>query len=451
MKSGSLKKMKSLDMTEGTPTRDIILFSIPILIGNLFQQFYSLTDTIIVGRFLGQDSLAAVGSVGSIVFLVIGFTTGLTQGFGVMISQAFGAKNNERLKHLVAMALLLTIICSAILTIPTVVFCKNLLFLLHTPENILDDANTYLKILFGGIIFTMAYNMSASILRAIGDSKTPLYFLILSSVLNIGLDIFFITVIRMGTAGVAYATVISQGISALLCFIYMFSSFDILRTRKKDYYLDANHVTQLMRISIPMALNHSVTALGIMILQSGINRFGSSVIASYTAASKVEMLASQPMLALSTTMSTYCGQNLGAGKSERIYDGIRRAVIIALGIALAGLLFYLTSARFIIGWFIDMPSEEIYTYALKYLFTSVWFLTPLSMIYLFRSSLIGLNNAFVPMLGGIMELVCRFLCITFLLKPLGYWCIRLTNPFTWLMTSIMLIIFYIRWERKSQS
>lgn len=443
--------MKSLDMTEGKPIRDILLFSIPILIGNVFQQLYNLTDTVIVGRFLGQDSLAAVGSVGSTVFLVIGFTTGLTQGFGVMISQAFGAKNYERLKHLVAMALLLTIICSVVLTIPTVAFCRNLLFLLHTPENIMGDANTYLKILFGGIIFTMAYNMSASILRAIGDSRTPLYFLMLSCVLNIGLDVFLITVIRMGTAGVAYATVISQGISALLCFIYMFYNFDILRTRKADYYLDTAHVAQLMRISIPMALNHSVTALGMMILQSGINQFGSSVVASYTAASKVEMFASQPMLALSTTMSTYCGQNLGAGKLERIYYGIRRAAIIAIGIAMAGLLFYVTLACSIIGWFIGTPSTEIYTYALQYLFTSVWFLTPLSMIYLFRSSLIGLNNAFVPMLGGIMELVCRFLCIAFLLKPLGYWCIRLTNPLTWLMTSIMLIIFYVRWERKSRS
>lgn len=441
--------MKSRDMTVGAPTKNILLFSIPILLGSLFQQFYNLTDTIIVGRFLGQDKLAAVGSVGSIVFLVIGITTGLTQGFGVIISQTYGSKEFDRLKHLVALAMILTVICSLMITIPTVLLCRHLLVLLHTPENILEDANTYIRILYGGILFTMAYNMASSILRAIGDSRTPLYFLIFSSFLNIGLDILLITVVQLGTAGVALATILSQGVSALLCFLYMFRNFDILRTRRQDFYLDKEYVLKLIRISIPMALNHSITAMGIMILQSGINRFGSTVVASYTAAAKVEMLASQPMMALGTAMSTYCGQNLGAGKSERIYAGIRRAVLIAAGVAGAGMLFYLTCSRFVISWFIDRPTAEIYGYALQYLSTSAWFLPSLSMIYLFRSSLIGLNNAFVPILGGAVELICRFLCITFLLQPLGYWCIRLTNPITWTATAVIFIGYYIHWKRKA--
>lgn len=443
--------MKSRDMTVGSPSKNILMFAIPVLLGNLFQQFYSLTDTIIVGRFLGENALAAVGSTGSIVFLVIGITTGLTQGFGVLISHAFGAKSTGKLKHLVALSLLLTVICSVIVTIPAVIFCRRFLLLMNTPANILEDANSYIRVLYIGILFTMAYNMSASILRAVGDSKTPLYFLIFSSFLNIFLDVLLITVIKLGTAGVAWATVISQGISALLCFSYMFRNYEILQTKKSDYYLDLHSILQLFRISIPMALNHSVTAMGIMILQSGINRFGSSIVAAYTAASKVEMLITQPMLSLAAAMSTYCGQNLGAFKMDRIYRGIRQAVWAAVSIACLGLVFYMTASRFIISCFITDPSPEIYTYALQYLLTSVWFLLPLTLIYIFRSSLIGLNNGIIPMLGGTVELICRFLCIRLLLNPLGYWCIRLTNPITWTVTAIVLICFYIRWEQKHKA
>ncbi len=441
--------MKSRDMTAGSPTKNILLFSIPVLLGNLFQQFYNLIDTIIVGRFLGEEALAAVGSTGSIIFLVIGITTGLTQGFGVMISHAFGGKKYEELKHLVALSLLLTVICSLIVSIPAVALSKQFLLLMNTPDDILEYANSYIRVLYTGIIFTMFYNMSASILRAIGDSKTPLYFLILSSVLNIVLDIVLITVIKLETAGAAYATVISQGVAALLCFIYMFRNFDILRTRKTDYFLDWRTILRLLRISIPMALNHSVTALGIMILQSSVNLFGSAVVAAYTAASKVEMLMSQAMMALSASMSTYCGQHLGAHKLDRIYKGIRYAVLMALGIAVFGILFYFTSARFIVSCFITDPSPDIYTYALQYSYTSVWFLFALALIYLFRSSLIGLNNGLTPMLGGAVELISRFVC-TRLLAPFGYWCVRLTNPLTWTVTCIILILFYIRWERNSK-
>lgn len=256
------------DMTTGSSLKIILLFSIPVLLGNLFQQFYNMVDTIIVGRYLGEDALAAVGSTGCIMFLVLGFATGIAQGFGVMISHAFGAKDFRLLKHYVALSLILTVIVSAILTIPTVAASRLFLVWMHTPDNILSMADAYIKVIFAGIILTMLYNVSAGILRGIGDSKTPLYFLIISSILNLVLDLLFIVVLKAGTAGAAYATIIAQGISAILCFIHMFRQFEILRTTKADYYLDRPGVINMLSIGIPMALNYSITAIGTMILQS---------------------------------------------------------------------------------------------------------------------------------------------------------------------------------------
>lgn len=312
------------DMTMGSPLRMILLFSVPVLLGNIFQQFYNMVDTIIVGQYLGEDALAAVGSTGCLMFLVLGFANGIAQGFGVMVSHAFGAKDFKLLKHYVALSLILTAIVSLLLTIPTVAASRQFLILMKTPDNILGLADSYIKVIFAGILLTMSYNVAAGILRGIGDSKTPLYFLILSSFLNIVLDLFLIVVVKLGTAGAAYATIIAQGVSALLCFIYMFRKFDILKTSREDYYLDGYGVFNMLSIGIPMALNYSITAIGTMILQGAVNIFGSSVVAAFTAASKVENLSTQTMPTLGTAIATYCGQNLGAGKYKRIYEGMRK-------------------------------------------------------------------------------------------------------------------------------
>ena len=271
----SMKKEVMVDMTSGRIAPQILKFAMPVLLGNVFQQFYNMVDTIIVGRYLGEDALAAVGSTGCIMFLVLGFATGIAQGFGVMISHAFGAKDFRLLKHYVALSLILTVIVSAILTIPTVAASRLFLVWMHTPDNILSMADAYIKVIFAGIILTMLYNVSAGILRGIGDSKTPLYFLIFSSILNVVLDLLFIIVLKAGTAGAAYATIIAQGISAILCFIHMFRQFEILRTTKADYYLDRPGVINMLSIGITMALNYSITAIGTMILQSAVNVFGS--------------------------------------------------------------------------------------------------------------------------------------------------------------------------------
>ena len=436
------------DMTVGNPMKLILLFSLPVLLGNLFQQFYSMVDTIIVGQFLGEDALASVGASGSIMFFVLGFAMGLAQGFGVMVSQVFGAKDEKRLKHIVALSFMLTIIISVVLTAITVIYSRNLLEFMNTPENILDRANSYIVVIFWGIIASMFYNVLSGVLRGVGDSKTPLYFLLLSSGLNIVLDIFFIVALKLDVAGAAYATVISQGFSAVLCLIYMYKKFPILRTKREDYYFDVNSTLQMMSLGIPMALNYSIIAIGTMILQSAVNAFGSSAVAAFTAATKVEQLSTQTMPALGTTMSTFCGQNLGAGKFKRIFDGMKRGILIGIAIAVLASFLCVVMGRPIVSLFLSEPTEEMMSYATQYLNTISCFFLFLSMIYLYRTSLQGLGRSIMPMISGIFEMFCRIGVVWLLLKPYGYWSVRLASPVAWIGAGVPLMITYIIWKKQ---
>lgn len=436
------------DMTSGNPLKIILLFSIPVLLGNLFQQFYNMVDTIIVGRYLGEEALAAVGSTGCLMFLVLGFANGIAQGFGVMISHAFGAKDFKLLKHYVALSLMLTVIVSIVLTIPTVAASRQFLIWMHTPENILTLADNYIKVIFAGIILTMFYNVVSGILRGIGDSKTPLYFLILSSVLNIILDIFFIVSLKLGTAGAAYATIIAQGVSALLCFIYMFRKFEILRAKRDDYYFDMPGITNMLSVGIPMALNYSITAIGVMIVQSAINVFGSSVVAAFTAASKVSNIATQTMPTLGTALATYCGQNLGAGKYDRIFDGMKKGFFICIAISAVAFAICVFGGEFIVSWFVSNPSEEIFAYAMQYLKIISWFFLPLAMIFLYRNALQGLNEGLFPMLSGIVEMVCRIGAILLAPKSAGFIAVCFADPVAWVGAGVPLMIVYLFWKRK---
>ena len=436
------------DMTMGSPLRMILLFSVPVLLGNIFQQFYNMVDTIIVGQYLGEDALAAVGSTGCLMFLVLGFANGIAQGFGVMVSHAFGAKDFKLLKHYVALSLILTAIVSLLLTIPTVAASRQFLILMKTPDNILGLADSYIKVIFAGILLTMSYNVAAGILRGIGDSKTPLYFLILSSFLNIVLDLFLIVVVKLGTAGAAYATIIAQGVSALLCFIYMFRKFDILKTSREDYYLDGYGVFNMLSIGIPMALNYSITAIGTMILQGAVNIFGSSVVAAFTAASKVENLSTQTMPTLGTAIATYCGQNLGAGKYKRIYEGMRKGFFICIFISLAASAICVFGGRFIVSWFVSNPSEEIFSSAMQYLTIASWFFLPLAMIFLYRNALQGLDQGLIPMLSGVVELACRFGVIALIPASTGFFGVCFADPAAWAGAGIPLFITYLLWEHR---
>lgn len=432
------------DMTKGSIIKLIVMFSIPLLIGNVFQQFYSMVDTVIVGRFLGVDALAAVGSTGSVTFLINGFALGITSGFAVLVAQKFGAKDEVKMRKAVASALILSAIATVFFTVIGVGFSKPILELMNTPENIIQDANNYLTVIFGGIVGTVFYNMIASILRALGDSKTPLYFLILSSLLNIVLDVVFIVNFSLGVAGAAYATIISQGISAVLCVIYSYIKFKNLRLHKEDFNIKRSMYYKHLKIGIPMALQFSITAIGIMIVQTALNVFGSSVIASYTAASKVLQIVMQPAITLGVVMATFCAQNLGAGEFKRIKDGVRRGAELSIAISILASLVLIFGGKHFVGLFITNPDAEILAYAQQVFNYSAYFFIPLGLIFIYRNALQGMGESFIPMMAGVYELLARAAVAFTLPKFIGFTGICLSDPLAWIAAAVPLGFTYFR-------
>ena len=435
------------DMTTGNPVKLILLFSIPLLIGNIFQQFYSMVDTIIVGRFVGVEALAAVGTTSSMVFLVNGFVMGLTSGFAVLISQKYGAKDEAGVKKAVASSITLSIIATIIVTFISVISAKPLLALMNTPSNIMKDASTYIIILYAGNVAIIFYNMMAAILRALGDSKTPLYFLIVSSVLNIILDLVLIINFKMGVAGAAYATVISQGVSALLCVIYTYKKYKILRLKKEDFKVKKKYYRKHLKVGIPMALQFSITAIGIMTVQSAINIFGSTVIASYAAASKVLQLVMQPATTLGVTMATYCGQNIGAKRYDRIKLGVKKCVQISIITSLISAMVLIFLGKYFVMIFVSNPDAEILSYAQQVLNISAIFFIPLGLIFVYRNALQGIGDSFIPMMAGVYELVARAVVAFTLPKVLEFMGICLADPVALFAAVIPLAYTYYKREK----
>lgn len=436
------------DMTQGSPVKHILLFSIPLLIGNVFQQFYSMVDTIIVGRFVGVDALAAVGSTGSLVFLINGFALGLTSGFSVMVSQRFGANDEKGLRKAVSSSVVLCAALVVILTTTSLIAAKPLLHLMNTPDNIFNDAYIYVAIIFAGIVTTVAYNMMASILRALGDSKSPLYFLIISSILNIVLDLVFIINFKMGVAGAAYATIISQGVSAILCFIYILKKYAILKLSRKDYNVKKSMYIKHLKIGIPMALQFSITALGLITVQGALNVLGSTVIAAYTASSKALQLVMQPAVTYGVTMATYCGQNLGAKRYDRIKDGVNKAVKISIITSIISGFVLIAFGTQFVKLFIENPDAQIIAYSKQVLTVSGIFFIPLGLIFIFRNALQGIGESFVPMMAGVAELGARALVAFTLPAFLDFFGICLADPIAWIAASVPLTLYYYKTIKK---
>lgn len=435
------------DMTEGKPIKIILAFCVPMLLGNIFQQFYNMIDTIIVGRYVGEGALAAVGSTGAMVFLILGFALGIASGFGVWVAQFFGAKDYDTMRHYVAMSIVMGIAVSLVLTVLTVTTADSMLHLMQTPEDIFEDASAYVTIILVGIIATMFYNVSAAILRSVGDSKTPLYFLIVGTLLNVVLDLFFIINLNQGAAGVAYATVISQGVSAILCIWYMFKKFEFLRLKKEDWRFSFTTCWKLLAIGIPMALQFSITAIGAMILQVAINGCGSTAVAAYTAASKVEQLATQPMVTLGTAMATYAGQNLGANRYDRLRDGAKAAVKIAIAITLFGMAVVWLLGPAAMRLFLENPSKEVMDYGLTYLHIMSWFLIALALLFIFRNFLQAIGKGLVPLLGGVAEMIMRTVVALTAAKTVGYVGICFASPAAWIGAAVPLVLAYLYHQR----
>lgn len=433
-------EQRGKDMTTGNPMKLILFFSIPLLIGNIFQQFYSMVDTIIVGRCINTDALAAVGSTGPMNFLIIGSISGLTSGFAVLVAQRFGAKDEDGMRHCVGIITILCLIMTVTVTLLAVTMTRPLLRLINTPEDIFEEAYRYIVIIFWGIGATVLYNMLACILRALGDSRTPLYFLMISSVLNIVLDLCFIINFQMGVTGAALATVISQAVSGVFCFLYIVVKFPILHLSRKDFKWNGALAWKHLSIGLPMAFQFSVTAIGVIVLQGALNLFGSQKIAAYTAASKVEQLMDQPALTFGVTMANYTGQNLGAGKIDRIRKGVAQATILSLSFAVFGMLMMVLCGEPLTRLFISgaEPEEmaEIIDASLQYLKIAAAFFPFLFMIFIYRNVLQGVGRSFMPLMAGVFELVTRTIVAFTLPGVLGYTGVCLAGPLAWVSASV---------------
>ena len=397
-----------LDMTKGSPVRLIIRFIIPIIIGNIFQQFYSMADTIIVGHFIGVKALGAVGATGSITFLILGFTQGLTTGFTVLTAQRFGEGDREGMKKSICSAYMLAVILTIVMTFVSVTQMDKLLHLMNTPEDIYDMTKSYIIIICGGLACSVLYNLLASIMRAVGNSVIPLVFLVIAAILNVGLDILFIVAFDMGVEGAAYATVISQGVSGVSCLIYMIACVPSLRVEKRHWKLDWNCVKKQLLVGVPMALQYSITAIGTILVQSALNLLGSTVVAAYSVACKVEQLVTQPYGAMGTTMATYGAQNRGVNDLERIRKGAKIATIMTTvySVVIYGVL--LLILPYMVKLFVSEGEvAAVYDYVKTYAVLCGAFFIPLGIIFVYRNLLQGCGFGFLPMVGGIIELVSR--------------------------------------------
>jgi len=434
---------KVKDMTVGSPTKNILKFCLPLMVGNLFQQFYNMADTIIVGQFVGKNALSAVGSVGSLNFLVIGSVLGLCSGFAIPVAQRFGAQDIKSLKKYVANIIYTSIVVGIIFTALAVTLTHPLLKLLNTPTEIYNDAYNYIIIIFAGIGATMFYNLLASIVRALGDSKTPLYFLLFSSFLNIGLDLLLIIVFKMGVRGAAVATVVSQLVSGFLCFIYVKRSFNILHITKETKGLDFKSVKELLRNGLPLALQFSITAIGSVMLSSCVNSLGADIIAAMTIGGKTQLMITLPAETIGITMATYCGQNLGARKFDRIKKGVNRAIVVAFVYAAIGFSVARFFGPYISLVFIDKGETEVIALAQQYIDMGSYFYPVLAILFVLRNAIQGVGYSMTAMTTGIFELVARAGMGFGFVNRLGYDAACIANPVAWATADLFLIPAYI--------
>ncbi len=437
------------DMTTGSPTRLILFFTLPLLVGNIFQQLYNMADTIIVGRTLGYKALAAVGgSSGSIMFLVFGFFFGLTCGFAVITAQRFGAHDEDGVRRSVAASLVMCAVITAAATLLCVFGARPVLEFMRTPEDIVDETYNYLIVMFWGSWTIVFYGMLSSIIRALGDSRTPLYFLIISSIVNVVLDFYFILSLKSGVAGAAWATVIAQGLSGFLCLIYMLRKFPILRLRRRDWIFNASFYWDHLRVALPMAFQFSVTAIGVLVLQTALNGFGSVAVAGYTAATRIDQLAIQPLFSFSIAMATFAAQNYGAGNIPRIRDGVFKCSAMALGFSVFGGVPLILFASPVTAWFIGGYDEQVIHCSQIYLNTNASCYVILAMLLIYRNVQQGMGHSFIPFMAGVVELVLRVVGAFGFAVWFGYTGVCLSNPLAWIGATAILAWDYCRTMKK---
>lgn len=437
-----------MDMTKGEPFAILLRFSFPTLLGSLFQQLYNMCDTIIVGRLLGADALAAVGNTGAMNFLVLGFLYGMTSGFAVISAQRFGAQDAEGLRCSVAMNIVLNAATGLVLTVAACASTMPLLRLIHTPQEIMQASFDYIFVIFLGILSIVLYNGCSCVLRAVGDSRTPLYFLIVSSVLNIVLDLVFIAKCRWGVAGAAWATVIAQFVSGVLAFVWIVAKYPSLHVSRRHFAWNPAFMWRHLSIGLNMGVQFFITAVGTIIIEAALNKFGAAKIAAVTAAQKVNQLVTVAAGVMGITMANYGGQNLGAGNVARIRDGVNKAVAISMGFALLAAALAWGLSDQMTGIFLDKESmdasrwEEILSSARQYLHICALFFPVLFVLFIYRNVLQGIGRGFWPLMGGVFELAARAVAAYTLPQLIGFTGICAADPLAWVAATVPLAVAY---------
>lgn len=443
-----MAKDSTKDMTIGSPMKLILGFSLPLLFGFLFQQFYSVVDTVIVGQFLGMNALAGVGATGSINFMIVGFCMGVCSGFAIPVAHKFGAKDYSGMRQVIANCVWLSLLFSAVMTVIVVFLCRNILIWMKTPEDIIEYSYSYIVIIFIGIPASYLYNMLSGIIRSMGDSKTPLLFLMLSSFLNIGLDLLCILGFQMGVSGAAVATVVSQLISGILCLFYMMKKFEILHIKKEEWKMNLTHMRTLCSMGIPMGLQYSITAIGSVILQTSVNTLGSLAVASVTAGGKVNMFFCCPFDAMGSTMATYGGQNVGARKLDRLGVGLKNCIYLGIGWSVIAFIILFFFGGNLASLFVNSADPQMLSNARLFLIICSAFYFPLALVNIIRFMIQGVGFSTFAILAGVFEMVARTLAGLFLVPHFGFVGACFASPLAWIFADAFLIPAYIHVRRK---
>jgi putative MATE family efflux protein len=431
------------DLTVGDPMKLIFGFALSLFWGMLFQQLYNIIDTAIVSWFLGKEAYTGMGTTGAVNFLIMGFCMGVCNGFAIPVAQRFGAKDYKSMRKFVSHAIILCSIFAVVMTFFVSIYCRQILVAMKTPADVLDYAYQYIIVIFLGIPVTYMYNLLSGIIRALGDSKHPVQFLIIASIINIGLDLLFILPLHLGITGAALATVISQFISGLMCLIFIIRKIDILHLKKADWELDKTHFFILMNMGVPMGLQYSITAIGSVILQTAINSLGTDAAAAVTTGGKVAMFFCIPFDALGSTMATYGGQNVGAKKLDHLSQGLVAAIKLGCIYAvLAFVVLYFFGRNFAMI-FLDASEVACLDNAHKFLFFNSMFYIPLALVNIVRFLIQGMGYSMFAILAGVMEMIGRTIVATLLVPVFGFTAICLASPVAWILADAFLIPAFI--------
>jgi len=442
--AGILSVHMTKDLTTGKPLGLLVKFSIPLLLGNIFQQFYNIVDAVIVGKFVGLNSLTAVGASASVNFLILGFCIGSCYGFTVPIAQRFGAKDYSTMRRYIVQAEYLAGALAVIITVVTAVLCGDILHMIKTPAVIYDEAYIYQLVIFLGIPFTILYNLLAAVIRALGDSKTPFIFLAVATVINIFGDLFCVVVLKMGVLGAALATVASQALSGLFCLIYMRKKYGILRTEPEERRPNARECRMLLAMGVPTGLVSSITAIGSIMLQSAVNGLSVASVSAYAVALKLKQLFICPYDAIGSAMGTFVGQNLGAGKIKRIREGLRVSLIIGIVYSAFACLVMNLFVGNLAGLFMDTSQTEVLAQVKQFLSITSYFYWILDFLCVYRSSVLGMGHSALAMYAGLLEMLARTAMSIFVIPALGFIAVCYTDQTAWFSAAAYLVvIFYV--------